>query len=76
MSDNEVIITGLPPGWSMEELISEVEACMFGMSNTGICMGCGGSQGSTEPDAQGYHCESCGEDKVCGTEHIFICIAP
>jgi len=76
MSDNEVIVTGLPPGWDMDQLISEVEQCMFGMSMTGICMACGECQGGTEGDAQGYHCESCGEDKVCGVEHIFMCIAP
>jgi len=30
----------------------------------GFCTECGAYYGSVEPDAEGYHCEDCGENKV------------
>jgi len=63
---------GLPPGWTLDAVMEEVKECMFGMANTGICYACGDLQEGCEPDAQRYECNSCGERRVYGTEHIFI----
>ena len=40
----------------------------------GICTECGAIRwGDTEPDAEGYHCDSCGGDTVVGFELAFMC---
>lgn len=52
---------------SLEELEDHIE------SNDGICLGCGEwSCGGVEPDARGYECEVCGENKVMGAEEALI----
>jgi hypothetical protein len=38
----------------------------------GFCIACGCEALGVEPDARGYHCEACGEDKVYGAEEILI----
>lgn len=41
--------------------------------NNGICLVCGAIRyGDTEPDAEEYPCEECGEDKVSGMENCLI----
>lgn len=36
-------------------------------SYSGVCLSCGATRfGDTEPDAEGYHCDNCGEDTVSG----------
>ena len=67
-------VTELPPDWSIEQIENELKKCMFGLSNTGICCECGAEHSQVEPDAQGYTCESCGAEAVCGVEHIFISV--
>lgn len=42
-------------------------------SMDGICLACGEwSEGGCEPDARGYPCDSCGEDRVMGAEDAMI----
>jgi hypothetical protein len=39
----------------------------------GICLACGEfTLGGVEPDAEGYHCEFCGESRVEGIENALI----
>jgi hypothetical protein len=38
----------------------------------GICLACEEYQDNCEPDAEGYLCESCGENQVCGVEQALI----
>ncbi len=41
--------------------------------NDGVCLACGAIRyGDTEPDAEEYPCEECGEDKVSGMENSLI----
>ena len=42
-------------------------------NGTGFCLHCGSSQRGVEPDANRYACESCGERRVAGADHILIC---
>lgn len=38
---------------------------------SGVCLACGEiSHGSTEPDAENYHCEFCTENKVMGSHWL------
>lgn len=42
-------------------------------SMDGLCLKCGEIRfGSTEPDAENYPCDSCGEDAVQGIENALI----
>lgn len=41
-------------------------------SYQGICLNCGELRDETEPDAEGYDCGFCGEDKVQGIENALI----
>ena len=38
----------------------------------GICLECGEEREMCEPDADGYHCESCGESAVQGAENLLF----
>lgn len=38
----------------------------------GLCFACGQEAYSVEPDARGYKCDGCGENKVFGAEEILI----
>ncbi len=39
----------------------------------GICLACGEIQDdSVEPDAENYHCDSCGKDELYGIEQALI----
>lgn len=39
---------------------------------TGFCVACGEEAYGVEPDARGYECESCGEEKVYGAEELLL----
>lgn len=39
----------------------------------GFCLACGAEAYGVEPDAHGYECEVCGEEKVSGAEEILLC---
>ena len=42
-------------------------------NNEGFCLACGEiSESGVEMDASGYHCDSCGQDKVEGAGNILI----
>lgn len=38
----------------------------------GICLACGKLRDETEPDAEGYECDHCGQPKVLGIETALI----
>lgn len=38
----------------------------------GLCRVCGCERECTEPDAENYHCEDCGQDEVFGTEQLLL----
>lgn len=39
----------------------------------GICLACGEIHfGGVEPDAENYHCDACGKDRVCGVENALM----
>ncbi len=60
-----------------EEVIAEAaERTMFGDEMLGLCTSCGEEQNPVEPDAENYHCESCGDARVFGAEQLlFIVVA-
>jgi hypothetical protein len=39
----------------------------------GVCLACGEFRDNTEPDAEEYECDCCGEYKVQGIENALIC---
>jgi predicted RNA-binding Zn-ribbon protein involved in translation (DUF1610 family) len=38
------------------------------LANPGFCLSCGEKSNECEPDAEGYKCHKCGENKVMGAE--------
>jgi predicted RNA-binding Zn-ribbon protein involved in translation (DUF1610 family) len=38
----------------------------------GICLSCGAERDQTEPDAEDYKCESCGQHTVVGADNLMI----
>jgi hypothetical protein len=38
----------------------------------GFCTACGSEADCVEPDARGYTCEVCGEDKVYGAQELLF----
>jgi len=40
--------------------------------NEGVCIECGAEAYGVEPDAEGYQCESCGEQSVMGLENALF----
>jgi hypothetical protein len=42
----------------------------------GICIACGEDAYGVEPDARGYECEACGEDRVYGAEELLMMLVP
>ena len=40
--------------------------------SVGICLDCHAERGCTEPDAEGYTCDSCGHARVMGLELAII----
>ena len=54
-------------------VITEDEYHELQESYSGICLKCGEfREGDTEPDAEGYPCDSCGENAVQGIENALI----
>jgi hypothetical protein len=52
-----------------------MEACnrqMTTLDNPGFCIACGEEADGCEPDARGYKCEACGENKVYGAEELLL----
>jgi hypothetical protein len=42
-------------------------------TNSGLCLACGEIKfGDTEPDAENYECDSCGEHQVQGIENAMV----
>lgn len=48
------------------------DSAMFDSTGDGICLECGNIQSGVEPDAEGYHCNECNADAVCGIEGVII----
>jgi hypothetical protein len=47
---------------------------MFGLDSPGVCVACGDDAEGVEPDAEGYTCETCGEDSVFGAEQLLFVV--
>jgi len=57
---------------TVDQIMEAVEADDY----LGFCIACGEQAYGVEPDARGYHCESCGELKVYGAEELLLhCVA-
>lgn len=56
----------------IDALENATRESMFGTGNPGYCVACGEESDGCEPDAEGYHCENCGEYAVCGAESLFM----
>lgn len=54
----------------LDRLMRAVEASMFDLSMPGFCLNCGSEADGIEPDAESYHCEACGANRVFGAELI------
>lgn len=54
------------------ELIEQEETQILSSVQDGFCQQCGAFYGSVEPDAQGYHCEECGKDRVASLQCIVL----
>ena len=53
---------------TMEMLVEALESG----EDMGFCTACGAEAYNVEPDARGYECEECGENKVCGAEELLM----
>ena len=40
--------------------------------STGFCTNCGEERECCEPDADGYHCDACGQDTVQGCDNMLV----
>lgn len=40
--------------------------------NFGLCLSCGADHYTCEPDAERYHCEDCGENRVYGLAQLLM----
>lgn len=49
----------------LDEVVAEYE-------HQGICLHCGTLADTVEPDAEGYHCDDCGQDAVAGLENAIM----
>lgn len=72
---------GSPSSWSVSRdaigptkviSMARVQAALRRDDSTGFCLSCGAEQGGTEPDADGYRCESCGANAVQGAENVLL----
>jgi hypothetical protein len=61
---------------SLNEILGECGGDYFALceeyGNQGICLDCGDLADMVEPDAAGYHCESCGANSVAGIESAIL----
>lgn len=53
--------------------ITESEYLKWQDDSVGVCLACGETRYQTEPDAENYECEACGENQVQGCENAMIC---
>lgn len=60
---------------TIERILPLAESQMFGLENTGVCLACGEEQDGCEPDAEGYECEACGENKVMGASELMMLLS-
>lgn len=57
-----------------ERILPLAESQMFGLENPGVCLACGAERDGCEPDASGYECYECGENKVMGATDLMMII--
>lgn len=65
----------LHPRLTPEVILEAAQRYQTSLDNPGLCTACGNEQGWTEPDAEGYECEACGEEAVYGAEQLVIMTA-
>jgi len=59
---------------TLERVTEAVKSEMFGLDNPGFCIACGADHDNCEPDARGYECYECGENKVYGAAELLLYI--
>jgi hypothetical protein len=57
---------------TIERVTDAGERRMTTLDNPGFCIACGEEVEGVEPDACGYECELCGEDKVYGADELML----
>ena len=57
---------------TLEVITEAVKRTMFDLDMVGFCIACGEEHDACEPDAERYHCESCGANKVYGAEQLLL----
>ena len=55
-----------------ERVLEAAEKSVFGDEYIGFCTACGAEIYGVEPDARGYECDECGENKVYGAEECVL----
>lgn len=53
-------------------LESNTEYAELENDNFGLCLHCGCDHYICEPDAERYHCDDCGENRVYGLVHLLM----
>lgn len=63
----------LPPGVSLRTIMQAAT----NDTGVGFCLECGEEgDGFIEPDAENYHCPTCGQNEVFGAELLILMIVP
>lgn len=62
----------LHPSITAERVIDACKRRLTTLDNPGFCLACGHEQEGCEPDAEGYECEACGENKVMGSDQLLF----
>jgi hypothetical protein len=60
------------PDVTVDRVMEACERSMTTLDNPGFCIACGEEADGCEPDARGYECEACGENKVYGAEELLM----
>ena len=60
---------------TIDRVTDAVNRHMTTLDNPSFCVACGEGVEGIEPDACGYECESCGEDKVYGADELLMHMA-
>lgn len=62
----------LPLGLTKDDIIEACNRRLASLDNPGFCLACGEEVEGVEPDARGYKCPMCDEDRVFGAEEILL----
>ncbi len=57
---------------TQDRIVAAVEGQLLGDEDVGFCTSCGEDAYGVEPDARGYPCEACGEERVYGASELLL----